>query len=1064
VLNPDHTWQKVVFDPWRQDTWDVSDTVLIPDPRTDEDVGALFARLRDDEFLPSWHDERQAQGPGPERTAADKAAIHANTPTRAYVDALGRTFLTIAHNAFKYSNAPQDAPRVEEYQSTRVSFDIEGNERTVIDALDRVVMRYEYDMLGHCIHQASMEAGERWTLADVGGTPIYAWNSRNYVLRTVHDQLRRPVETYLTGEGGAELQVGRTTYGEGVLDPQVNNLRGKVVEVCDQAGIVRSRSYDFKGNLLESERELAGDYKNTLDWSGAVPFDGTGAYFTATAYDALNRPVTSRTPDGTVVTFTYNEAGLLNAIEGSLSGAQGNAQPVSFVSDIDYDAKGQRLHVEYGSGAGPGRRGVTTSFTYDWRTFRLIHLQTTRDRAVFQSDCPHAHDSEWPGCDVQNLQYTYDATGNITHIEDAAQQRIFHANTRVDPSASYTYDAVGRLIEATGREHLGLGAVRPTAPDAFNVFHTRHDHPGNGLAMGRYLERYIYDAVGNILTMAHPDPDRGWVRTYVYREPSQLEPGQVSNRLTSTTVDDITESYRYEGSGGVHGNITFMPHLSLMQWDYRDQLQATSTEVNNSGVPETTWYVYDATGQRVRKVTDRSAASSGSPARKTERIYLGTYEIYREYEGDDERVTLERQTVHVMDDRRQIVLVETRTEGIDSSPERVIRYQYGNHLGSSSLELDDQAQVISYEEYFPYGATSYQAVRRDVEVAPKRYRYTGIERDEESGLSYHGARYYGSWLARWTAADPIINRRVFRRIVVHHGTNLYRYTRGNPVKFVDLLGEDETVPDSRSWLQHLAIEVDDAVGPQNWNTIADFAAGFGDTASAGLSSVFRELVGVDDVVDYGSTAYVAGEVTETTLEIAATGASAYLRRRAARATSTAAGRQAIELARKRGVQRAHRQRYGSRRNRRPTDPDTGRQIQGHHEPPVVGHPPTGPGERPVMARYPRPDLADNPRGIRFMEERAHRRRHRYLRRLDRIDQVRARTQPIRAGAAAYRQAERQQEGSVQPDAVQQLQPTQETSPPEAVAVPEAETGTMNRTQNQLEQSASTAPPFPPSRT
>src|SRR3712207_7071343 len=52
---------------------------------------------------------------------------------------------------------------------TRVLFDIEGNQRDVIDAKDRVVMRYDYDMLGNRIHQASMEAGERWTLNDVVG-------------------------------------------------------------------------------------------------------------------------------------------------------------------------------------------------------------------------------------------------------------------------------------------------------------------------------------------------------------------------------------------------------------------------------------------------------------------------------------------------------------------------------------------------------------------------------------------------------------------------------------------------------------------------------------------------------------------------------------------------------------------------------------------------------------------------------------------------------------------------------------------------------------------------------
>ena len=54
-----------------------------------------------------------------------------------------------------------------------------------------------------------------------------------------------------------------------------------------------------------------------------------------------------------------------------------------------------------------------------------------------------------------------------------------------------------------------------------------------------------------------------------------------------------------------------------------------------------------------------------------------------------------------MDDKQRIALVETRTQGDDGSPAQLIRYQFGNHLGSAILELDDQAQIISYEEYYP---------------------------------------------------------------------------------------------------------------------------------------------------------------------------------------------------------------------------------------------------------------------------------------------------------------------------------------------------------------------------
>lgn len=99
-------------------------------------------------------------------------------------------------------------------------------------------------------------------------------------------------------------------------------------------------------------------------------------------------------------------------------------------------------------------------------------------------------------------------------------------------------------------------------------------------------------------------------------------------------------------------------------------------------------------------------------------------------------------------------LVDTRTQGNDGSPQQLIRYQLGNHLGSASVELDNAGALISYEEYYPYGTAAFQAGRSAAEVSQKRYRYTGKERDDETGFSYHGARYYAPWLGRWTSPDP----------------------------------------------------------------------------------------------------------------------------------------------------------------------------------------------------------------------------------------------------------------------------------------------------------------------
>src|SRR5262249_26774524 len=151
--------------------------------------------------------------------------------------------------------------------------------------------------------------------------------------------------------------------------------------------------------------------------------------------------------------------------------------------------------------------------------------------------------------------------------------------------------------------------------------------------------------------------------------------------------------------------------MPAMAWDEQDRLRSTARQVVNAGTPETTFYAYDGAGQRVRKVTDRQTAAGNDPARRAERIYLGPLEIYREFAGDGTTVMLQREALRLDAGKHPIALVETRTVGNDPAPAQLVRYQYANQLGSATLELDGQARIITYEEYFPYGSTSYQAAR-----------------------------------------------------------------------------------------------------------------------------------------------------------------------------------------------------------------------------------------------------------------------------------------------------------------------------------------------------------------
>lgn len=738
----DHTFEKVVFTPWSNVEYDPCDNILISNPLNDPDVGLYIAPIPQDQYLPSWYDTHSGiiASPG-DRDAAAKPLALANTPHVDYFDTLSNRIVGIDDNGTQGKSV------------ITYDFDIQGNQLQIVDALGRMIINCDYNMSGEVIHSGSMEFGEKWTLNNVTGHDFLRWNSKGLRFRTEYDSARRPAGSHILGINASEVLVQTMEYGENAPNAAAHNLRGKVYKLCDQAGQLVSNDFDFQNNLLSSTRTLAKNYKDVLDWSQAVDLDDSLAYMTTTTYDVLNRPVLTAAPDKSVTYRGYNDGGYLDTIFINIRGEQANQDPLTWtpiVQDVDRDAKNQIQSITYGNGV------VTEHEHYDL-TFRLKRLRT---RQVSSGNV------------IQDLQYSYDAIGNVTLISDQAQQSIFFRNTVVNPSCDYTYDALYRLIRN--------GA--PSSPSPAGPFTgVDGDSPGDGKVMTNYEELYQYDAAGNILSLRHniTDPkDSGWQRLYTYRESSQLEPGKYSNRLSGTSVGSTSEAYTYNGPDGMIGDMTSMPHLPVMQWNYLDNLQASSQQRVSPGmVPEMTYYVYDSIGKRVRKVTGRQAGGNAAtqPTRLQETIYLGGLEITRTYAGDGDTTTLERTTLDVSGGSGVVARIELRTAGQDGGAARLTRFQLDNHQGSATVELDDQGQLITYEEYFPYGASSYHAVASQTQT-PKRYRYAGKERDEESGFYYYGARYYAPWLGRWTSCDPS---------GFQDGLNVYAYCSNSPAQYVD---------------------------------------------------------------------------------------------------------------------------------------------------------------------------------------------------------------------------------------------------------------------------------------
>lgn len=818
TLHPDSTWEKSVFDNWHRESWDPGDTVLgrdekgkprPSDPRLDPDVGDRFRRLLGSApgAFRSWHEQRAggAFGSTPEQRlaeqdAAAKAEAYFETPSVAHLDSAGRTCLQVSDDG--------DGNRL----PSRVALDAEDKPLAVFDSLGRRVLEYVareprpgggftylagYAVAGFGLYRNGMDGGERRMFADVNGNPIRGWDEIGRAFRSRYDDAGRPTHRYVNEPGAAEeVLFERLVYGEGMAD---RNLCGRLYRQYDEAGLSASERYDFKDNLAEASRQLLADHRPGVDWSAledltdpedldaasAPLLSAADRFVSTTLYDAHDRVVQAVTPHGggvrpNVVRPSYGRGGLTEKVDVWIRPANAPADLLDLtgadlhaVTAVEHNARGQRTRLALGN-------GTETVLAYDALTFKLARLTTTRSGFPVNERI------------VQDLSYTYDPAGNITRIRDDAdiQNVVFFRNKRVDPTMDFRYDALYRLAAARGREHLGQNGgslAKPAQPNAADSPRAGLLHPGDGRAMDTYEETYSYDLAGNLEEVVHQVSSGAWRRRHAYAEPSLIDPAETSNRLTAISLPGDPAKGPFSGKCeyDAHGNALRMPDLPALGWDAHDRLRSSSRQVVNAGTPETTFYCYDGGGQRLRKATDRQAAAGAAPRRRSERIYLGPVELYREYGADGTTVTLARETLHVELEGLRVAMVETRTAGADPGPPQLLRYQYANHFGSACLELDAKAAVITYEEYHPYGSTSYQAVR-DTTETPKRYRWSGKERDEESGLYYHGARYFAPWLGRWASPDPI---------GVGDGANLYAYSKGNPIRMHDPGGTSGAEPE-----------------------------------------------------------------------------------------------------------------------------------------------------------------------------------------------------------------------------------------------------------------------------
>jgi insecticidal toxin complex protein TccC len=511
-----------------------------------------------------------------------------------------------------------------------------------------------------------------------------------------------------------------------------NQLRIIAVEESGQPNV---ETFTYADAAADAGHNLRGHLIKQVDPSGSLelssfslqgsPLSETrtiadvGTFLTRWIYSPLGAVLTQTDAGNHQQQLFYDIAGQLKKSRLLLKPGE-DWKPI--LEDARYNAANQIIEQRAGN-------GVVSEWTYDTADGRLDIL-----KAGLPSEEP-----------LQHLQYAYDRVGNALRIDDLTFKPVYFKNQLIDGHRDFTYDSLYQLTSATGHDAAPISDLpgRPLPSD-----------PKNHL---NYKQRYEYDTGGNLIELVHERDVGG------YTHETCIDP--TSNRGVRWKPGDPAPDFAKLFDR--HGNLQTLQAGRPLSWNSRDQLISATLVKRDSGLNDEERFRYSQ-GDRVYK---RHETHTTTTTHFHQVIYLPGLEIRTRENGEELHViTLPGGRGSV----RCLHWVSRKPSGIE---EDQLRYSLDDHLGSSLMELDQNASLISHEGYYPFGGTAWLTAESDVQVSYKTIRYSGKEMDE-CGLYYYGARYYAP-LYRWVSADPAGDV---------DGLNLYGFAGNNPLRYVDPQG------------------------------------------------------------------------------------------------------------------------------------------------------------------------------------------------------------------------------------------------------------------------------------
>ncbi len=612
--------------------------------------------------------------------------------------------------------------------------------------------------------------------------------------------------TYYQYDAGDRVR--RIQNADGVITELTHDFAGRRTSIL-RAGRTWKYTYDKNGNLL-SEAQPAPSILEEAEYTNLFQYDELNR---VTQRQVGGRSMTG--PDRTLLGIGTIALGYDTCTNG-VGRLCSSTHPSGVLTvQYGYDPEGNRTSeaMTFSFGGVTGTRSTSSTFTPSGLVQDTYYADNAAAAPNSKTRSTITYDDRglpstltWTPASGGTARTVAAQTRNVGGLVTSRTATLagVGANWRNFGSA-FTYDKIGRVTGQTVTSPLPSTTYASQAltyfgqDDPATLAHTidgttytfsygyspRHELLSTAEAQGRYSAAFTHTAGGKLATAtvggtAQPG-GATFPRNVSYQYAAAVDPEAPSALINIGSATEL-RGYSYDSAGSQTEVRAGGSATDRFVYDGEDQLRRAQKLASGS-VTGTEEYYYDADGNR-RGVVTRNAAGAVTGAR----VFIGGTELELTSTG-----ALSQAFAYLSLGTPVAKIVSPAggwTASSASNGASVIELQYHGLANNTLLSVGPTGTVRAGFVYGPYGDVIRATGASTTTIGAQRRRFNDKFRDDLTGLSYYGVRYYDPLLLSWTQADPMYRFVPDAAWAEPRRGSLYLFAAGNPLRYLDPDGRD----------------------------------------------------------------------------------------------------------------------------------------------------------------------------------------------------------------------------------------------------------------------------------